>query len=430
MATHTFFHSVRLDANKCVGCTNCIKRCPTGAIRVRRGKAHILSERCIDCGECILICPSHAKYAQTYPLREMQGYAYTVALPPPELYGQFRNLEDADRVLSGLLELSFDAVFEVAAGAEFVAERLRLYVEEHSDKKPLISSACPAIVRLIRVRFPNLIDHVVQLKPPMEVAAKLARQKIMEQTGLSAQEIGVFYISPCTAKISAIKQPICEAHSAIDGVFAMEDIYPLLLKKMEHAEVVEHLQHAGRIGLSYAISGGEAASLLHDKVLAADGIENCIALLEEIEDDKLQDIDFVELRSCAAGCVGGPLTVENPYVAKSRLESMRKYVQISLNEQKPEALTPDMLWSKPLQPVDVLKLDENIETALQKMQKLKEIEASLAGLDCGTCGAPSCHDLAEDIVRGRASIEDCVFSGKGENGFIPIPIPFRTSENK
>ena len=51
-----FFHSVTLDESKCVGCTNCIKRCPTEAIRVRNGKAVITSERCIDCGECIRIC--------------------------------------------------------------------------------------------------------------------------------------------------------------------------------------------------------------------------------------------------------------------------------------------------------------------------------------------------------------------------------------
>ena len=43
-----FFHSVRLDKEKCKGCTNCLKRCPTEAIRVRGGLAHIINERCID----------------------------------------------------------------------------------------------------------------------------------------------------------------------------------------------------------------------------------------------------------------------------------------------------------------------------------------------------------------------------------------------
>ena len=49
------YHSVRLDKTRCKGCTNCLKHCPTEAIRVRNGRAHIIDERCIDCGECIRI---------------------------------------------------------------------------------------------------------------------------------------------------------------------------------------------------------------------------------------------------------------------------------------------------------------------------------------------------------------------------------------
>ena len=40
-----FIHSVTLDRDKCKGCINCIKRCPTEAIRVREGKASIIAER-------------------------------------------------------------------------------------------------------------------------------------------------------------------------------------------------------------------------------------------------------------------------------------------------------------------------------------------------------------------------------------------------
>ena len=72
MDEQKFFHSVYLDDKLCRGCVNCIKRCPTEAIRVRGGKAVIASERCIDCGECIRICPHHAKRAVTDRLAGME----------------------------------------------------------------------------------------------------------------------------------------------------------------------------------------------------------------------------------------------------------------------------------------------------------------------------------------------------------------------
>ena len=84
-----YFHSVTLDRENCKGCTNCIKRCPTEAIRVRDGRARIIEERCIDCGECIRICPNRAKLAITDPLVRLGDYKYTVALPAPSLYAQF-----------------------------------------------------------------------------------------------------------------------------------------------------------------------------------------------------------------------------------------------------------------------------------------------------------------------------------------------------
>ena len=117
-------HSVRLKKSVCTGCTNCLKQCPTQAIRVQNGKAKILSERCIDCGECIRICPHHAKKATYDPLDILDKFEYKVALPPPSLYAQFNNLEDKGLVLEALLKLGFDDVYEVAAAAEMVSEQI------------------------------------------------------------------------------------------------------------------------------------------------------------------------------------------------------------------------------------------------------------------------------------------------------------------
>ena len=104
------FHSVRLDKDKCKACTNCLKRCPTEAIRVRGGSAHIINERCIDCGECIRVCDYHAKVAVTDPLEIIEGWKYKIALPAPSLYGQFKTLQNISQLLSALKELGFDDV--------------------------------------------------------------------------------------------------------------------------------------------------------------------------------------------------------------------------------------------------------------------------------------------------------------------------------
>ena len=190
-----FYHSVRLDADLCMGCINCIKRCPTQAIRVRNGKAQINSKFCIDCGECIRVCPHHAKHATYDKLDVLKQYEYTVALPAPSLYSQFNNLDDVNIVLNALLMMGFHDVFEVSAAAELVSEATREYLSENPDRLPAISTACPSVVRLIRVRFPNLIPNLLPLNPPVEVAAILAAEKAMKETGLPREKIGIIFIS-------------------------------------------------------------------------------------------------------------------------------------------------------------------------------------------------------------------------------------------
>lgn len=403
-----FFHSVTLDSEKCMGCTNCIKRCPTEAIRVRDGKACIISERCIDCGECIRVCPHHAKRAQYDSLSVLDGFAYTIALPAPTLYGQFNHLDDIDIVLTGLKRLGFDDVFEVARAAELVSEATRRMMREGKLRLPVISSACPAVVRLIRVRFPDLCSHVLPLAAPMEFAARLAKEEAQKRTGLPREKIGAFFLTPCPAKVTDVRVPVNFERSEVDGAIAISEIFPKLTEKMEHLDQTEPLQSSGVIGVSWASSGGESAALLNDKYLAADGIENVIRVLEELEDERIRELEFIELNACAGGCVGGVLSVENAYVAKARLQRLRRYLPVSRNHLVPEV--PDALhWQTSLEFAPVLKLSDDMEQALQMMSDIDRICESFPGLDCGSCGAPSCRALAEDVVKGEAKESDCIF---------------------
>ena len=403
-----FFHSVTLEKDQCVGCTNCIKRCPTEAIRVRDGKAQIISERCIDCGECIRVCPHHAKKTRFDHLDKLQDFEYTIALPAPSLYGQFNNLDDIDFVLTGLKALGFDHVFEVSRAAELVSESTRRLMAQGSLPRPLISSACPAVVRLIRVRFPDLCPHVLPLRSPMETAAGMAKAEAAARTGLPKEKIGCFFITPCPAKVTDIQCPIGVEKSMVDGALAISEIFPILSSKMDKLETVEPLAKSGIIGVSWASSGGESAALLNDKYLAADGIENVIRVLEELEDERIRELDFIELNACSGGCVGGVLCVENAYVAKARLQRLRKYLPVSQNHLRAD-IPQGMNWQEPLEFAPVLTLSDDLSEAMEMMMEIDNICEKFPGLDCGACGAPSCRSLAEDVVKGQAKESDCVF---------------------
>lgn len=406
-----FFHSVTLDEDKCVGCTNCIKRCPTEAIRVRAGKARISSERCIDCGECIRICPHHAKKATHSHISMLKEFEYSIALPAPTLYGQFNNLDDIDYILNGLKKIGFDYIYEVSKAAELVSEATRKLLEEDKLKLPVISSACPAVVRLIRVRFPDLCDHVLPLRAPMETAAHIAKQDAVRRTGLPIEKIGCFFLTPCPAKVTDIKMPLGIEKSMVDGAIAISEVFPALSQAMDKLEdkELQPIASSGIIGVSWSTSGGEASALLSEKYLAADGIENVIRVLGEVEDERIGDLEFIELNACSGGCVGGVLCVENPYVAKARIQRLRKYLPVAKNHLKCEEVPEAMEWQDSLEFANVLTLSSNLSEAMRMMGEIVEIEKKFPGLDCGACGAPSCKAFAEDVIKGISEEEGCVF---------------------
>ena len=416
---NTYEHSVFLDVEKCTGCTTCLKHCPTEAIRVKDGHAVINEGRCIDCGECIRVCPHNAKKAKCNVLSAMDKFKWKIALPAPSIYGQFENLDDVDYVLDGLLKLGFDDVFEVSAAAELVSAYTRKYLKTESVPKPAISSACPAVTRLIALRFRTLMDNIIHMLPPMEVAANLARNKAkQEHPELSDDEIGVCFISPCPAKASYVKNGFADYKSKVDVVVPISDIYFQLIGVMSHASDIKSLSNSGIIGISWASSGGESTAIFNESYLAADGIENVIKVLDQLENGDFPNLEFVELNACPGGCVGGVLTIQNPFIAKARLRSLRRYLPVSENfvNNNEEYIPEGFLFDNfPVyQPIS--RLSDSMTESMRMLADIQRLKGELPGLDCGSCGAPTCRALAEDVVKGLSSIDRCLIKKCKDKG--------------
>lgn len=405
-------HSVSLDVSKCKGCITCLKRCPTEAIRIRDGRAVIDSKRCIDCGQCIITCPHKAKKAVNDKLSDLPLKSkYVIALPPPSLYGQFANLDDVDYLLQGLLDLGFSHVYEVARAAELVTEYTRLFLKRSDVKKPVISSACPVVTRLISLRFPYLLENVIPVLSPMEIAGSIAKKEALERhPELKEDDVVTVFISPCTAKTSYVKNAFAGEKRNIDFVLSMSDVYFELLNVMQKKLSPFPVSRVGMVGMSWATSSGEASALLNDRYLAADGIENIIKVLDELETGSFPYLDFIELNACSSGCVGGALTVENPYIAKVKIQNLKRYLPVMQSRYPKDAV--DSLGEK-------FKLEQNVDiysskhkddklAAMLKLKKAQEVYSLLPEYDCGACGSPNCRAFSIDVADGKADLSDCV----------------------
>ncbi len=409
-------HSIYIIKEKCEGKMKCMRICPTEAIRVRNGKAVILGDRCIDCGECIKACPNKAIVPLTNSFTEFSQFEYVVAVPSPVIFSQFNREINPHDILRGLKEIAFNGVSNLTQSCEAVSIAIQEYLNENPRRRPVISSFCPTVIRLIQVDYPELTDLLLPIDSPMEITARDLKMQISSETGIDIEKIGIIYITPCPSKISAIRHHPRKKMSFIDGAISIRDIYNSLLSALtksdkEYAEDEKVVAYGA--GLAWAVLGGQTKYLKAENCLAVGGIQNVIQILEDIENGKIKDIDYIECHACIEGCIGGSLTVENPYVSRSTILYLMKIYGEELTQNRDKIKTlyekgyfslNGKLASYPLQP-----LDGNLAKAIKKMEKRNEIFESLPKLDCGLCGSPTCMAFAEDIIRDMAVITDCIF---------------------
>ncbi|MBR4838692.1 MAG: 4Fe-4S binding protein [Bacteroidales bacterium] len=416
----SFFHALQINENVCEGCSHCMRVCPTEAIRVRDGKAHINENRCIDCGNCFIACPHKAVFVKQDDLEEIFKFPCRVALVPAVFLGQFKDDISVSRIYAILNEIGFQHVIETEITTPIYTEA-KNRLEREGNTKPLISSFCPAIVRLIQVKFPGLVDNIIPIKAPLDITAMYIKRKL-EKDGWRPEDIGVFYVTPCAAKIAAVKSPVGEEKSIVDGVINMDSLYNRVYKKIkeqghDYKEVKLPIAQLTSDSILTSLTNGERRLAVSEHSLSIDGIDNAIEFLEKVENEEVENVDFLELRACDQSCPGGILTYNNRFLTCERMFNRARYVagkerRGELTRAKEIEEEHDYLIDNiDVGPVEArsISLDPDISKALEKMNKIKELERQLPQIDCGICGAPSCDALAEDIVCNGCKLSDCIF---------------------
>ena len=418
-----FFHALTLDTEACIGCSHCMKSCPTEALRVRDGKAVLMPDRCIDCGNCFKVCPTHAIYIKQDDFESIFNFPCRVALVPAVFMGQFPNDITVSRIYGILKDIGFTHVIETESAIPIYTAAKEKYAEEHPDIKPLISTFCPAIVRLIQVKFPSLVENLLPLRAPIDITAMYIRRKIKREMELDDDQIGLFYITPCAAKIAAVKSPVGEEKSSVDGVINMDSLYNRVYKKIKEQgkgfqEKKLPVSQLSADSVLTSLTNGERRLSNAQHSYSIDQIDNVTEFLEKLENEEIEDVDFLELRACDQSCPGGILTCDNRFLMCERVferarkiaDRERKGEQAKDHELEEERvyLMRNMVLGD-IKPRSMLVLDDDIAKALEKMKKINELRAMLPQTDCGICGAPTCDALARDIVCQNAELTDCIF---------------------
>jgi len=418
-----YYHAHQINRDRCRGHMRCMRHCPTQAIRVRGGKAVISEELCVDCGSCISVCPSGAIEPITDPIDQISRFRYRVVVPAPVLYSQFDPSIHPYILHLAFKQLGFDEVVDVTTSAAELAVTLDKFMKAYGGRLPLISSYCPCILRLIQVKYPDLVELVVPLDVPREVTAREIRRSFPGRLGLKPEDIGVLYVATCPAKIVATKQPAEKVRSWFDGVVSIRDVYSALLphviaikQQFDETQVPEDFVFDS----GWVRMGSIARAAGTEKWLAVAGLDHVVRILDDIENSRLRNVSFVEVLAHMLGCVSGPFNVENPYVARTNSIKQRQLYEkgIRVDEKEIARKLEEGYFSfeNPLLPRLTTYFDTDLETSIKRMKERDRVYQNLPQIDCGCCGAPTCMAFAEDHVRGEAQLTDCRLLGQKSRG--------------
>jgi len=371
-------NSVSVREENCRLSLRCVQGCPLGAIRVRGGRPSILEHLCVDCTACMGTCPVRV-FGMDCPPGLPSPTPEAELVVPAAFFEQFGPSVSWEETLQALESTGFHTIHVLEHWEKSLREAVSRYSEQNPKIRPLLSPVCPAVLNLIQVRFPSLLEHVAPFLSPLETARE----------ELDAHHL--VFMPSCPSQVTLLTAP-----SAMKRI---ELVSPASLRNM----IQPSLRGRGR--KDFRISGVENGL----ERLEIWGLREVMRFLDYVENGLMNDCGVVELYACGQGCFGSPVWATEPFSARRRFHfAWPQY--LAGQEARDKVFKASALRRLTgLRPRGGVRLDADMAKAMVKLSRIDQLTRTLPGRDCGVCGAPSCALLAEDIVLDQAETSACPY---------------------
>ncbi len=385
-----------LKKSNCKNCYKCIRHCPVKAIRFSGNQAHIIGNECILCGQCFVVCPQNAKEivneTEKVKVFLQSGDPVIVSLAPSFISNYDGVGINAMR--KALKQLGFYDAEETAIGATIVKSEYERMLKQ-DDRDIIISSCCHSINLLIQKYYAKALEYLADVMSPMQAHCMDIKKRFP-----NAKTV---FIGPCVAK----KDEAEHYKGIADAVLTFEELTEWL-----KAENITLEQQADNNEFSRArffpTTGGVLKTMAQDApdytYIAIDGVENCIAVLKDIENEKIHKC-FIEMSACSGSCVGGPVIEKYHHHS-----TIKDYIEVAsyAGEKDFEVSQPSSSELRKnftyIEPHLAMPSDIEINNILRQMGKFKPADE----LNCGSCGYNTCREKAVAIIQGKAEISMCL----------------------
>lgn len=383
-----------LKKSNCKNCYKCIRHCPVKSIRFSGNQAYIIDNDCILCGHCFVVCPQNAKQIvdETEKVKVMLAAGNEVYLSlAPSFAANYGVGIEAMR--EAVKKLGFADAEETAIGAAIVKNEYdRILKEEKPDV--LISSCCHSVNLLIQKYYPEVLSCLAAVMSPMQAHCAEIRKH--------HPEAKTVFVGPCVAK----KDEADHYGSVVDAVLTFDELTGWL---NDEGITIEERKEDTSTGLTrfFPTTGGILKTMEKSEkdytYMAVDGIENCMAVLDELRSGGVHRC-FIEMSACTGSCIGGPVMEKyhrSPVSDFKKIASFAGEHDFAVGEVKKDAVRKIFTA---IEDKNVYPTEEEITEILHKMGKFKPADE----LNCGSCGYNTCRDKAVAIFRGRAEISMCL----------------------